>query len=144
MQEVILKIRYFERGSSTLFFLPNPVPINVQSYQKQKRPGTSNQSFFRLWNKLRKIHLLVIYYLTKFDDVIKSSCWVISKITSANLWKPIHDIINYSTSVHVLLYLESVESLDIRIVFPKTMKYWVGVQRGQSYLMRRRCLFSLG
>ena len=26
---------------------------------------------------------------------------------------------------------------------PKTLKYWVGVQRGQSYLMER-CLFSLG
>ena len=27
---------------------------------------------------------------------------------------------------------------------PKTLKYWVGVQRGHSYLMGRRCLFSLG
>ena len=26
----------------------------------------------------------------------------------------------------------------------ETMKYWVGVQWGQSYLMGRRCLFSLG
>ena len=26
---------------------------------------------------------------------------------------------------------------------PKTLKYWVGVQWGQSYLMGRRCLFSL-
>ena len=25
-----------------------------------------------------------------------------------------------------------------------TLKYWVGVQPGQSYLMGRRCLFSLG
>ena len=25
----------------------------------------------------------------------------------------------------------------------KTLKYWVGVQQGQSYLMGRRCLFSL-
>ena len=29
-------------------------------------------------------------------------------------------------------------------VSPETLKYWVGVQRGQSYLMGRRCLFSLG
>ena len=28
--------------------------------------------------------------------------------------------------------------------YPKTLKYWVGVQQGQSYLMGRRCLFSLG
>ena len=28
--------------------------------------------------------------------------------------------------------------------FPETLIYWVGVPRGQSYLMGRRCLFSLG
>ena len=83
---------------STLFFLPNPVPFSGQSYQKQKGPGTSTQSLFRLRNKFRKISLLVISYLTKSDDVIKNSCWVISKIVSANLCKPIHDITNYSTS----------------------------------------------
>ena len=56
---------------STLFFLPNPVPFNGQSYQKQKGPETSDQSLFRLQNKLfRKIPLLAVYYLTKFDDVI--------------------------------------------------------------------------
>ena len=54
----------------TLFFLLNPVPFNGQSYQKQKGPETSDQSVFRLQNKFRKIDLLVIYYLTKFDDVI--------------------------------------------------------------------------
>ena len=46
---------------STLLFLPNPVPFNVQSYKKQKGPGTSYQSPFRLQNKFRKIPLLVIY-----------------------------------------------------------------------------------
>ena len=67
---------------------------------KNKRgPGTSDQSLFRLRNKFRKIPVLVIYYLTKFDDVIQSSCWFISKITSANLCKSIHDIINYSTYI---------------------------------------------
>ena len=70
MQESILKVRYFERGLSTLFSLSNPVPFNRQNYQKQKGPGTSDQSLFRLQNKFRKIPLLVIYYLTKFDDVI--------------------------------------------------------------------------
>ena len=53
----------------TLFFLSNPVRLNGQGYQKQKVPGTSNQMLFRLQNKFRKITLLVIYYLTKFDDV---------------------------------------------------------------------------
>ena len=55
---------------STLFFLPNPVPFNGQSYQNQKGPGTSAQSLFRLRNKFRKFPLLVISYLTKFDEVI--------------------------------------------------------------------------
>ena len=39
-----------------------------------------------------------MFYLTKFDDVIKSGFWVIPKITSANLCKLIDDIINCSTS----------------------------------------------
>ena len=82
----------------SLFFLSNPVPFNGQSYQKQKGSGTSHQSLFRPWNKFRKIPLFVIYYLTKCDDVMYSSFWVISKITFAHLCKSMHDI-NYSTSI---------------------------------------------
>ena len=73
MQEILLKRRYCERGSSknlkkvNLIFLSNPVPFNGQSYLKEKGPGTSDQSLFRLQNEFRKIPLLVIYYLTKFD-----------------------------------------------------------------------------
>ena len=79
MQEIRLKVRYFESGLSkslkalkkvTFFFLLNPVPFNGQNCKKQKEPRTSDQSFFRLQNKFRKIPLLVVYYLTKFDDVI--------------------------------------------------------------------------
>ena len=75
-QEILFKIRYFQRGYQkalkklTLFFLLNPVPFNRQSYQKQKGPGTSDQSRFRLRNKFRKIPLLAVCYLIKFDDVI--------------------------------------------------------------------------
>ena len=32
----------------------------------------------------------------------------------------------------------------LRRFFLETLKYWVGVQRGHSYLMGRKCLFSLG
>ena len=78
----------------TLFFLSNPVPFKVQNYQKQKESGASDQSLFRLRNKFRKIPLSVMYYLNKFDDVIYSGFWVFPKITSANLCKSIHDIIN--------------------------------------------------
>ena len=51
----------------TLFFLLNPVPFNGQNYQKQKGPGTGDQLLSRLQSKFRKIPLLVMYYLTKFD-----------------------------------------------------------------------------
>ena len=54
----------------TLFFLSNPGPFKGQNYQKQKGPEISDQSLFRLQNKSRKMLLLVIYYLTKFDDII--------------------------------------------------------------------------
>ena len=76
MQEILLKIKYFERGLSkslkkvNFIFSFKPSPFIEQSYQKQKGPGTSDQLLFRLPNKFRKIPLLVIYYLTKFDDII--------------------------------------------------------------------------
>ena len=68
MQEIILKIRYFDRLSKSLkkvnFIFPfEPSPFNGQSYLKQKGPGTGDQSLFRLLNKFRKIPLFVIYYL---------------------------------------------------------------------------------
>ena len=76
MQEILLKIRYFDEDyqkalkKSTLFFPSNPVLFNGPNYQKQKGPGTSDQSLSRLGNKFRKIPLLVMYYLTKFYDEI--------------------------------------------------------------------------
>ena len=84
----------------TSFFLSNLVPFNRQNYQKQKKLQTSDQSLLRLQNKFRKIPLLAMYYLTKFDDVIQSDISVILKIISPNVCKPIYDIINYSTSIH--------------------------------------------
>ena len=72
MQEILFKIRYFERGLSkslkkvNFIFSFEPSPFNGQSYQKRKESETSDQSLFRLQNKFRKISLLVIYYLTKF------------------------------------------------------------------------------
>ena len=54
MQEILLKIKYFERGLSKTFkkanfiFLSKPVLFDGQSYQKQKGPGTNDQSLFRL------------------------------------------------------------------------------------------------
>ena len=73
MQLILLKIRYFEEDYQKAlkklisFFLLNPVPFNGQSYLKEKGPGTSQQSLFRLQNKFIKIPSLVTYYLNKFD-----------------------------------------------------------------------------
>ena len=49
--------------------------------------------------QIQKILLFVIYYLTKFDNVTQGGFWIIPKITFANLCKPIHAIINYSTFI---------------------------------------------
>ena len=72
MQEIISKVKYFERGLSknlykgNFIFLLNPVPFNRQNYQKQKGPGISDQSLlFRLRNKFRKFPLLVVPLLPK-------------------------------------------------------------------------------
>ena len=62
MQEILLKIRHFERGLLKTFnFFPktffslNPVTFNGPSYQKQKGPGTSDEALLRLQNKFTKI-----------------------------------------------------------------------------------------
>ena len=66
IQEILLKIGILKEDYQKalkkliLFFLSNPVPFNGQRYQKQKRPGTSDQSLSRIQNKFRKIPLLVI------------------------------------------------------------------------------------
>ena len=93
--------RYYQNPFKklTLFFLSSPVPFNGQSFQKLKGSGTKDLLLFKLRNKFTKISLLVIYYLANFNGVIQSGFWVIPNITSENLCKPIHDIINYSISV---------------------------------------------
>ena len=75
MQEILLKIRYFEKGLSKSLKKVNFIIFLNRNrkrffYQKQKGPGTSDQLVFRLLIKFRKIPLLAIYYLNKFDDVI--------------------------------------------------------------------------
>ena len=83
-----------------IYIFSNPVSFNGQSHQKQKEPGTSKQSLFRLQDKFRQIPSLVIHYLSQFDDIKYSSFWVVPKITSASFCKPVPDIINYFTSIY--------------------------------------------
>ena len=70
----VFKIRYSEKGflknlKKVNFFFSNPVSFNGEDYQKQRGSKTSDPSLFRLQSEIRKIPLLVMYYLTKFDDV---------------------------------------------------------------------------
>ena len=69
MWEILLEDYQKAIKKLTLFFLSNPIHFNALSYQKQKRPGTRDQSLFTLQNNFGKIILLVIYYLTKFDNI---------------------------------------------------------------------------
>ena len=77
MQTILLKVRYFERGLSkslkkgNFIFFSNPVPFNRQNYQKQKTIDETRLllRLIQVTKQVQKIPLLVMYYLTKFDDV---------------------------------------------------------------------------
>ena len=56
-------------------------------------------------------------------------------------------VLNYFTYFMILALWFTIACLfNVLLLFwhEYALKYWVGVQRGQSYLMGRRCLFSLG
>ena len=54
-------------------------------------------------------------------------------------------VVDFPTQIlTVLLFWISFFLLMLVFVTPETLKYWTGDQWGQSYLMVRRCLFSLG
>ena len=69
MQEIFLKIRYFERDYQkvlkkfNLVFLSNPVPFNGQSYQKQKGPGLVT-SRFQVTKQVQKNPFIISYILS--------------------------------------------------------------------------------
>ena len=102
MKEILLKIRL------TLFFLSNPAPFNRQDYEKQKPPGSSDKSLFRLLSMFRNIPLLVVYSLNKFDDIMQSGFWIISKITLLLIYASRFMISYIIPLSFVLLNLESV------------------------------------
>ena len=45
------------------------VPFNGQDFEKQKVPGTNNQSLFGRKEMLRKNPILIIYHLGNFDNL---------------------------------------------------------------------------
>ena len=76
MQEILLKVRYFERGLSktfkkvNYFFFPAQSLLMDKVIKNKRGPElvTSPSSGYK--TSSRKFSLLVIYYLTKFDGVI--------------------------------------------------------------------------
>ena len=83
MQEIILKIRGLSKDNK----IWNKKGLELVTSRSSDYTRSSEKFF-----------LLMMYYLTKFDVALQSDFWVIPKITSANLCKPIHDI-NYSTFI---------------------------------------------
>ena len=73
MQEIIFKIRYFERGLSKnqlYFFFQTQSLLRDKVIKNKKGSGTKDQSLFRLQNKFDNIPLFLIYYPTTFDDLM--------------------------------------------------------------------------
>ena len=76
-QEIILKIRHFEKGLSknhkkvnSIFFFSTQSFLMDKGMKNKRGLELVNSHFFRLQKIFRKIPSLVIYCLTKFDDVI--------------------------------------------------------------------------
>ena len=67
-----MKEGYQKTLKKVTVFSFEPSPFQWTKLSKQKGLGTSDQSLCRLRNKFRKIPLLVMYCLTKFDDKYKA------------------------------------------------------------------------
>ena len=93
----------------TLFFLSNPFPFNGQSSQKQKGSGTSHQLLINSRNKFTKIPLFVIYYLTKFDDVMYVKQFLSFSKNYICKYMQVNSLHHIIPLPYVILNLESVE-----------------------------------
>ena len=80
------------------YYILRPVPFYGEYYEKQKVPGINSfssvyktclEKFAFIWSR---------YHLRNFDDLIKNHIRVISKITLANLFNPMHDFIIFPFS----------------------------------------------
>ena len=83
-------------------------------------------------------------HVTNFLHFLYYDCW---KVLSGYLVIHIFYAKNY---IYIYIYIMSIMQTQPHLVcvtnicLPETLKYWVGVQQDQSYLMERRCLISLG
>ena len=98
IQESVLKIRYLERGLSKIlkknqlgfFFCTQSLFMDNTMKTKGLKPVTSLSINWK--TSLNKI-FLVIYHQGNFDELMQSSFCIISKITFANLCKPIYGVL---------------------------------------------------
>ena len=73
---------------------------------------------------------------TKWSNTLKQ---FVGKLPTNCLRVSDHFVILVLEGLTLLYYI-----LLLLYYFPETLKFWIDVQWGQSYLMGRRCLFSLG
>ena len=116
---------------SFIFFAPMSQTIRVISYFLQ----TSN--YWHMW-----WHLHMRSHKPNGEDcILETMGWYHVDQTCNVMCKcKRHD------EIKLIIYWLDQRCNDASVaeIFPETLKYWVGVQRDQSYLMGRRCLFSLG
>ena len=76
-----------------------------------------------------------MYYLTKVDDVIQSDFWVIPKITTPYLCKPIHHI-NYFTSIRPSVFGKCGKD-------GKKLQNWVSQERKELFGWSKKLFFTV-
>ena len=97
-----------------------------------------------IWQKVVEEKLRVVELNAEASFMKKKRCWVSSWSTTdeGRICK------SKSKSRGILWHGRDWPWLgidkDTEVFPPETLKYWFGVQWGQSYLIGRRCLFSLG
>ena len=79
----------------------------------------------------KNIPLFAMYYLTKSNDVMESSFWVIPKLTFAILCKSIHGIINYFS------YICAFEPGKCGKEGEKITKTWISWQQKELFTLNK-------
>ena len=96
----------------------------------------SNKSFQLILATYYQRNYFRHYILTTIRDIQNNHYKPLpGKLLPSMLTRVYHRIPNSSSCLETIYYSQFP---------PEILKYWVGVQWGQSYLMGRRCLFSLG
>ena len=111
-----------------------------------------NNHFVTLFTNLFKIYLRFRIFILLIQTKKVISVNYGSNTCSWKRWRWVRldqillmrDIYINSNLNSLAQLISSSRSTELKDVLSETLKYWVGVQWGQPYLMGRRCLFSLG